>query len=407
MDKGGRLRYVGCVDDLRQALRSSMANILPPLYERWIEKLLGSPIPPEEEATCQNCAMVADPDGAESEDQTFFDSTTRCCTYLPDLPNFLVGRILAETDPRLAAGRRSVQARLGRRVAVTPLGLGKPATYSLLYRNSSDGFGASHTLRCPHHLEDGSCGIWPHRMSICATWFCKYSRGAVGLRFWRVLQVLLREVEGNLARWCLLRLRLGVRELAHLFPPPDPVPPSRTLDRYQLDQRVDPKEYAALWGDWAGRESEFFQECGREVARLDWQEVLSICGPEVQISARLVTDAFAALRSRELPARLRVGRFVACRTAPGSTLVVSYNAFDPLRLPGELMEALPFFEGRTVKAALGAIAREKPIQLDLDVVRTLVDFEVLLPAAEDGGGPSGPSVEPQVGQPAGGPGELG
>ena len=131
-----------------------------------------------------------------------------------------------------------MQARLERRVAVTPLGLGRPATYALLYGNSKDGFGASRSLRCPHHLEDGSCGIWAHRMSVCATWFCKHSRGAVGLRFWRMLQVLLGCVEHDLTRWCLLRVGLGGRELARLFPPPDPVPPSRTLDRYQLDERV-------------------------------------------------------------------------------------------------------------------------------------------------------------------------
>ena len=312
-------------------------------------------------------------------DQTFFDSTTRCCTYLPDLPNFLVGPILADADPHLAPGRRSVEARLAQMLAVTPLGLGRPATYVLLYNNSRDGFGASHALRCPHHLDDGSCGIWAHRMSVCATWFCKYSRGAVGLRFWQALQVLLRGVEQDLAKWCLLRQRLDTRALEHLFPPPDPCSSSRTLDRYQLDGRVDSEQYAAIWGEWAGREREFFEECGRHVKRLGWEEVLAICGPDVQVSAQLVRDAFDALLSREVPARVRTGDFHVHLCTPQSALVVSYNGYDPLCLPCSLLEVLPYFDGRPVGEVLRKIAREKKLRLDRDLILKLVDFSILVP----------------------------
>ena len=356
-----------------------MASGLPPLYENWATELLGSPIPPETEAICRDCVMIAGREEVGVADLTFFDSTTRCCTYLPELPNFLVGPILADADPRMALGRRSVEARLGRRVAVTPLGLGQPAVYALLYSNAKNGFGASHALRCCHHLDDGSCGIWAHRMSVCATWFCKYSRGTVGLRFWRALQVLLLNVEKDLAKWCLLKLQLDMRALARLFPSTDPASSSRTLDRYQLDERVDPEQHAAIWGEWAGREREFFEECGRHVKQLGWREVLAICGPEVQISAQLVRDTFAALLSRELPARLRTGDFHVHRATPEATLVISYNGYDPLCLRGRLMEALPYFDGRPVGEVLRKIAREKKLRLDRDLILKLVDFSILVP----------------------------
>ena len=359
-----------------------MASALPPLYERWVGQLLGSPIPPEVEATCQDCAMIAGSERAGRADQTYFDSTTRCCTYLPALPNFLVGPILADADPHMAAGRRSVEARLDRGVAVTPVGLETPATYTLLYVNGADGFGASHALRCPHHLDDGGCGIWTHRMSVCATWFCKYSRGAVGLRFWKALRVLLAGVEKDLARWCLLKLRLDTQALARLFPPPDSTASPRMLDRFQLDARVDPEQRAAIWGEWAGREREFFEECGRHVEKLGWQEVLAICGPEVQISVQLARDSFAALLSREFPSRLRTGVFHVHRATPEAALVVSYNGYDPLRLPGSLMEALPYFDGRPVADALRAIDGEKHLRLDPELILRLVDYSVLVPVTK-------------------------
>jgi hypothetical protein len=356
-----------------------VTSALPPLYARWVDQFLGRIIPSELEATCQHCVMVVGGDEAGSPDRRYFDSTTRCCTYLPNLPNFLVGPILADADPSMALGRRSVEVRLGRGVAVTPLGLGTPATYSLLYTNGTDGFGASHTLRCPHHLDDGTCGIWTHRMSVCATWFCKHSRGAVGRRFWRALQVLLVGVEKDLARWCLLELRLGAGALGRLFPPPEPITPSRTIDRFQIDGRVDPEQHAAVWGEWAGRERELFDACGHLVERLGWQEVLEICGPGLQISARLVRDYFDALLSRNIPPRLRVGEFQIHPVSEKTTLVVSYNGYDPLCLQGSLMEALPYFDGRPVADALRAIESEKHLRLDRELLLKLVDFSILVP----------------------------
>jgi len=356
-----------------------VASRLPPLYERWVNQLLGRPIPPESEATCSHCVMLAGESEERSSVRRYFDSTTRCCTYLPSLPNFLVGPILADTDAGMAAGRRSVGARLDRGVVVTPLGLGTPATYTLLYANGTDGFGASHALRCPHHLDDGGCGIWTHRMSVCATWFCKYSRGAVGRKFWRALQALLAGVEHDLARWCLLEAGLDTGPLGRLFPPPAPAVPSRTIDRFQLDGRVDPEQYAAVWGAWTGRERELFDACGGLVERLCWQEVLDICGPGVTISARLVKDSFDALLSKELPSRLCCGAFMIHHITGRNALVVSYNGYDPLCLPNNLVEALPFFDGRPVADALRAIEKAKRLRLDPDLVLKLADFSIMEP----------------------------
>jgi hypothetical protein len=356
-----------------------VSNVLPPLYDRWVADLLGRTVPAETGADCRNCVMVAGGRRSGDPGRRYFDSVTRCCTYLPELPNFIAGLILADTDRSSAAGRRSVEARVDRGVSVTPLGLGKPGVHTLLYAYGGDGFGASRALRCPHHLDDGGCGIWAHRMSVCATWFCKYTRGAVGQRFWRAVLGLLVGVESDLARWCLLKLRLGTRELASLLPPPVRTSPAPALDRYQLDGRADPNRYAAVWGKRAGREREFYQECGELVQRLSWEQVLAICGPGVGISARQVQDAFSALLSREVPRRLRVAE-LCVQSTRNAALVCTYNSYDPLRLPGSLMEALPYFDGRPVDDALRTIENEKRLRLAPELVRKLVDFSILVDA---------------------------
>jgi hypothetical protein len=219
-------------------------------------------------------------------------------------------------------------------------------------------------------------------MSVCATWYCKYSRGAVGRKFWRALQMLRAGVEKDLARWCLLELQLDAGALERLFSPPEPPALPCTLDRFQLDGRVDPEQYAAAWGQWAGRERELFTACGRLVERLEWQEVLAICGPAVRISAGLVGDSFEALLSRELPPRLRVGEFQVHGTTGKNVMVVLYNGYDPLRLTSDLLEALPYFDGRPVTEALRTIEKEKKLRLDRDLVGRLVDFSILVPVTE-------------------------
>ena len=70
---------------------------LPPLYANWMAELLGGIIPRESRASCDNCAMCAvGGAGQQSAPRPyFFDPLVKCCSYVPDLPNFLVGGIFA------------------------------------------------------------------------------------------------------------------------------------------------------------------------------------------------------------------------------------------------------------------------------------------------------------------------
>src|SRR5579863_3280623 len=143
--------------------------------------LLPGPIPAETSATCDRCAMVRPVDPESAPPESFFSPQTKCCTYLPEIANFLVGRILADASPDAAFGRATVEARIDAGVEVTPLGLQKTPLFSLVYRASPASFGHATSMRCPHYVVDGGrCGVWRHRESTCATWFCKFARGANG-----------------------------------------------------------------------------------------------------------------------------------------------------------------------------------------------------------------------------------
>lgn len=331
----------------------SSNDALPPLYARWASEFLSGPIPVETEATCGDCAMLCGTSVTASPAAAapFFNPDTKCCTYLPVLPNFLVGRMLADDSPEFARGRATFEERLAAGTAVTPLGVGRSATYDLLYATSGKSFfGRDRSKRCPHYLDEngGQCGIWRHRAAVCATWFCKYVRGAVGQRFWQALHRLLSAVERDLAWWC-------ARELG-----------------------VDSEAFGA----WSGRERQFFQECARLVDALRWRDVERMCGPAVRTLTKETREAFDRLQSRAIPRRLRVGSFKVIAPYERSSIVEGYDGGDRLALPNGLIDALHYFDASPSTAhALRTIRANTGLAIEHDLVRLLVDFEILIPAS--------------------------
>lgn len=338
---------------------SDQPDVLPPLYARWASEFLSGAIPAETEATCSDCAMLCGtPEKASAPAAApFFDPYTKCCTYLPALPNFLVGRMLADDSPEFTRGRATLEARLAEGIAVTPFGIGRSAAYDLLYATSGKSFfGRDRSMRCPHYLDEGGgqCGIWRHRAAVCATWFCKYRRGAVGQRFWQTLHRLLSAVERELSSWCALELGIDSADAGR--------------------QRA--------FGDWSGRERRFFQECARLVEALHWRDVERICGPEVRTLRKVTREAFDRLRSRAIPRRLRVGSFKVIGPGQRSSIVEGYDGGDRIALPIRLVDALHYFDGSASTAhALRTIRAETGLAIERDLVRLLVDFEILIPAS--------------------------
>jgi hypothetical protein len=355
---------------------------LPPLYDAWVYQLLAGPIPFETDATCSDCAMCSKDDQSETRSEMFYNPDVKCCSYTPVLPNYIVGRILNDDDPNLARGRQSVAARLRARLAVTPLGLGMPPTYNLIYTHTAGKtFGRSEALRCPHYLPEngGSCGIWKHRTGVCATWHCKYVRGAVGSRFWAALNHLLSAVEQSLSQWCVYELEIDLEGLRELFPLRATASSSNQINSLSLDGKVDPRTYELIWGRWSGREVEFYSEAARRVNGMNWQEVVSLGGPEVKIRERLVKDSYAKLMSTELPPSLKVGGMQVMGLGHESCRVTTYSEIDPLELPQTLVSILPYFDGGPTLDTIQAIEEQEGLRLDSALVRKLADFEVLVP----------------------------
>ena len=355
--------------------------ILPSLYARWADDLLG-PIPAETEATCHQCVLLLTL--SDSNTTQSINPRTKCCTYYPDLMNFQVGNILNEPNPYKAPARDVVMARVRAQFMSTPLKLQKPPVYNIIY-DKNPFMGSALRLRCPYYVEEvlnGACGIWQHRNAACTTWFCKHVRGNVGHSFWRdALEPFFKFLEDALGFWCLTRLSLPEENLERLLKMSNYTSDSRFTPEI-LDETVDPKIHKAIWGHFIGHEIEFYQECGRLVSCLSTSEVLAIGGSKATLYLSLARKAYNSLISKSLPQAVRPGRFQLQPQGNGIVQVIGYSGCDPLTLPLDLLPLLSYFEGRTVEKALNIILEETQFEIEPDLVRRLLDFEILIEYSE-------------------------
>jgi hypothetical protein len=354
----------------------STADVLPPLYAKWMDEMLGAEIPPESNATCGDCAMVLSPNDAQVAGAGF-SASTKCCTFLPDLWNFLVGRALIDDDPASVRGRAGVEARIDAGIAVTPLGLRRSRSYQVLYDSSHALFGQSKAMLCPHYVDErgGLCGVWRHRESTCTTWFCKFVRGSVGRDFWNQLQQLLRAVEESLSTWCLTQMRVDEAVLRELYRPHRETLRNRP-SVHEVDGDADAAELRAVWGTWRGREREFYVACARLVDPLSWNDIMHIAGAHVTVYARLTREAHGRLVSNDVPARPRAA-LVQITPRGERVRLATYSTMDELEVSPTLAKLLAYFDGRPISEALASIEEREHIAVDLSLVRKLADFGVL------------------------------
>ena len=313
-----------------------------------------------------------------------FSPRVKCCSFHPDLPNFLVGQILLEKDSSSVRARSVIEQRIRDGHAVTPLGIHQPARYSLLYDNAPGSFGRSMSMRCPYFIDEegGRCGIWKYRNAVCATYFCKHERGATGYNFWNVLKQMLSSAEIDLAVWCAFELKLASRSLEKLVAYGGSRDRTR-LNESDLDERADPAERSVNWGNWAGREEEFFRKCAELVAPLKWREVVSLCGPKTRVLANLAQEAHVRLKSTELPQGLIPAGFHLFGVRQDRAMISTYSSNDPIEVPVTLIQLLRYFDGRPTGEVLTDIETSENVIIHEPLVRKLNDFRVLVERPQD------------------------
>lgn len=348
----------------------AIIDSLPNVYHSIAPKILQSGLPEEAFATCANCAMTRDLSAGRDRTQSF-SPDLKCCTFFPDLPNYLVGSALS--DESGVEGVLRLKKAIRARVGVTPKGISPPRTYSLVFERSKKlGFGNSRSMLCPYYIKEiGGCSIWRHRNAMCSTYFCKYVGADRGTKFWLELRNYLEHIQTQLSTFAIFTLMgkaaivldiLQRKSLSEMSPS-------------EVDGYVEEEEYKALWMEFEGNESGYYQQCFEVVKALDQETFQNVCGVNERLNLQLLTRRYTEMMA--VPTRLRLSSIIAMRLEEGA----SYSVFLPHAniSISVLRPVLDAFEaGAEVTAVVQSLKETHSIQLEFDYLWMLFRHKVLI-----------------------------
>ena len=342
----------------------------------------------------------------DADDEKFRFIANGCCTYYPELPNFLVGQVLTRVPdngmrvpssqsqgPSLGDGTDQalgvIRSRIRARVRCTPFGIHPTAAAEKIQTDpfANNFYGSDESFRCPYQRTvDMACTIWGQRNSVCSTWFCRFERGNVSSEAWAAVKQLLLEVESSLSSWCVHDL-LDDEAVALLF---DVGAKPRTDVLRQLsggleDEGVVPDSVVRrVWGTWYEREEDFFRACADRVGALSWADVRRIGGERVVVLERLASRALTRLNRFDIPDRLRhvglPGSAFQIQTAADGRAVVYSGSFDVQHFDHELLNRLSTFDGHAGLGSVRERLKEEGVALSDETLHRLVDYGLLEPA---------------------------
>lgn len=204
----------------------------------------------EKLATCLNCPKIIE-DG--------FHPDIRCCTYHPRIPNFLLGLALENKD-MVPIIDQTIAEDFG-----TPEGMQQSSLQAIesLQQHAQNAFGRNEKVVCRFlDRESKLCKIYLYRHSVCSTFFCKYDLGKTGEEFWEKLQTLVSQIETALAQWCMESVGFSVLEYFKRF---DELSSDIQSVSNQVSKSWSKSALKILWGDWYGKEQEFYLKCAQKI----------------------------------------------------------------------------------------------------------------------------------------------
>jgi len=325
---------------------------LPPLYHGKLAGIFGEDYPVERFATCATCVSC------QSAQSPYL--STKCCTYQPSLPNFLVGGVLADTS--VAAGRARLETLIAAADGVTPYGVLKPAARPSMPPPIASGpiptRAEAEAMRCTF-FDQGTCTIWAYREHLCSTFFCYSVGGHTGRAFWRLVDDYLMLAERELCLYALAELGWPAEALVITDP---------LIDRQPAAGSTPAERRARLWGEWMGREVELYLECYRIVGGLSQDATRTILGWKGERLERALETTLPRFRRDNAPELITAILPIRFADSDDTQVIVTGAQGATVRLPRLVALFLAQFDGERSTSEIVRLAAS----LDIDVANHLV-----------------------------------
>ena len=216
------------------------------------EDFLSWKLPEERVANCARCPQVA----AKNYNEIY-----RCCTFIPRVPNFLLGMALQSSSSLHLHVTKMIEQGF-----LTPEGLQhNPSQWLLALENDAAGtYGKSSKLVCPNlDITTKNCKIYAFRNASCATFFCNNDHGKTGAYFWDSLNDVMGRIEFRLMQWSLRAVGFDFDAYLEAY---------SSITSQGLQDAINAKTHTwkpeamrRLWGSWFGREAELLTKTAQAV----------------------------------------------------------------------------------------------------------------------------------------------
>ena len=270
-----------------------LADKIPLIYHSILEEILTISFPQEKIANCTSCNLC------QTEKSPYLD--IKCCNYFPFMTNFLLGGILSDTEETsLIEGKRIVRELIKSKKGVTPYGILPHNSYSSTQKEifkKENIFGTKEEMeqqKCPY-LFDGNCSVWKYREHLCVSFFCLSVGGKNGNHFWEKVDDLLNLVEQKLSKFVLLKLNWNVETILSAKIN------QKCFEIENEDGSINEENYKSLWGEWFGREEEFFIEAYKCIQDIDKKAINEIIGIEFEILKKAIKSSSLTFEKNVYP----------------------------------------------------------------------------------------------------------
>lgn len=182
-------------------------QVLPEVYQKFLDRKILNLDIAETKATCDNCLRARDKRFPYS-----YEANLKCCTFVPFIPNFAVGGILAQK----LDGHKVIEKMIEESRFALPLGIFPDFDYQYRFINKKQhDFGNRKDLLCHYYdTEKNRCSIWEFRGVVCTTFFCRSDYGKSGQNLWTEMKEYLSYVEMALAEDCLVMKDFSPRDIS-------------------------------------------------------------------------------------------------------------------------------------------------------------------------------------------------
>lgn len=339
----------------------------PSLYHSFFPAFFDKSIPTEVFSNCNSCSMVC---SSKEKIPTLamkpFNEKTKCCTYFPRIPNYLVGAILNDDNSTLLNGQIRIKNIIEKKISVIPRGIFGPKIYEQVYPEAKkNGFGQSEALLCPYYeKEAGSCSIWKYRNSACSTYFCKYTASNKGKEFWLIAEQYLRYVEDCLTDYTLLELNFY-----------DTIVHGITSEITSEDiEGKPPINYEKIWNGLNIKEENFYIESYNIVQKLTTEKFNQILGIKGEVLLKKLEHSYDKMIS--MPEVLIKNPYKIFDTINDNNYTIILDRIDVnLELPKDIIDV---FDGKRQNNENVELLAKINIEIDNDLLLTLYNYHILV-----------------------------